>query len=60
LLCPACVIDLDDKVTGKGNLFTTTIFSLVSAIQKLSRTMGTLLYRGMGGSMDMPVWVSSI
>jgi hypothetical protein len=58
LLCPACVIDLDDKVTGKGNLFTTTIFSLVSAIQKLSRTMvippGTLLYRGMGGSMDMP------
>jgi cob(I)alamin adenosyltransferase len=59
LLCPTCVMDLDDKVTGEGNLFTTTIFSLVSAIQKLSRTMvippGTLLYRGMGGSMDMPV-----
>ena len=41
-----------------GNTFTTTIFVLVSAIQKLSRCMnipaGTLLYRGLGGSMELP------
>lgn len=41
-----------------GNTFTTTIFVLVSAIQKLSRCMnippGTLLYRGLGGTMELP------
>ena len=41
-----------------GNLFTTTIFVLVSAVQKLSRSIkvkdGTLLYRGLGGLMDIP------
>jgi hypothetical protein len=56
MLCPRCVYEL--KPTDSGNLFTTTIFALVSAIQKLSRTMvvppGTLLYRGMGGTLDMP------
>ena len=56
VLCPKCVHDLPQ--TDSGNLFTTTIFALVSAIQKLSRTMvvppGTLLYRGMGGTLDMP------
>jgi hypothetical protein len=56
LLCPRCVYELPP--TDSGNLFTTTIFALVSAIQKLSRTMvvppGTLLYRGMGGTLDMP------
>ena len=40
------------------NTFPTTIFILVSAIQKLSRCMnipaGTLLYRGLGGSMELP------
>jgi hypothetical protein len=40
------------------NRFTTTIFVLVSAIQKLSRCMnipaGTLLFRGLGGSMELP------
>jgi hypothetical protein len=41
-----------------NNLFPTTIFVLVSAIQKLSRCMlvppGTLLYRGLGGTMELP------
>jgi hypothetical protein len=41
-----------------GNLFPTTIFVLVSAISKLSRCMniapGTLLYRGLGGTMQFP------
>ena len=40
------------------NKFSTTIFVLVSAVQKLSRCMnipvGTLLYRGLGGSMELP------
>jgi WD40 repeat protein len=40
------------------NLFSTTIFVLVSAIQKLSRftriPLGTLLYRGLGGKVDFP------
>jgi hypothetical protein len=41
-----------------GNLFSTTIFVLVSAVQKLSRftriPLGTFLYRGLGGKMDLP------
>ena len=40
------------------NLFSTSIFVLVSAVQKLSRftriPLGTLLYRGLGGKMDLP------
>lgn len=41
-----------------GNMFSTTIFVLVSAIQKLCRFSsipeGTLLYRGLGGKVDLP------
>jgi hypothetical protein len=41
-----------------GNLFPTTIFVLVSAIQKLARVVhvreGTHLYRGLGGLMELP------
>jgi hypothetical protein len=40
------------------NQFATTIFVLVSAVQKLSRftriPLGTLLYRGLGGKFDLP------
>ena len=40
------------------NLFPTTIFVLVSAVNKLSRCMnippGTLLYRGLGGTLEFP------
>ena len=47
------------KVFKNGdNLFPTTIFVLVSAIQKLCRFTripeGTLLYRGLGGKVDLP------
>jgi WD40 repeat protein len=49
----------DFKIYQDGdNLFTTTIFVLVSAIQKLCRltriTEGMLLYRGLGGKADLP------
>ena len=41
-----------------NNLFPTTIFVLVSAVNKLSRCMnippGTLLYRGLGGTLEFP------
>jgi ankyrin repeat protein len=47
-----------EDFSNARNLFSTTIFVLVSAIQKLSRCMdipsGTLLYRGLGGSMELP------
>jgi hypothetical protein len=40
------------------NLFPTTVFVLVSAVNKLSRCMnippGTLLYRGLGGTLEFP------
>jgi hypothetical protein len=40
------------------NRFSTTIFILVSAVQKLSRCMyippGMLLYRGLGGTLELP------
>jgi hypothetical protein len=40
------------------NQLSTTIFVLVSAVQKLSRftriPLGTLLYRGLGGRVDLP------
>ncbi len=42
----------------KMGTFTTTIFVLVSAVQKVARVMklpeGIQLYRGMGGLMDLP------
>ena len=41
-----------------GNLFPTTIFVLVSAVQKLARAarlpQGLVLYRGLGGALDLP------
>ena len=41
-----------------GNPFATTIYVLVSAVQKLSRTAalpeGLVLYRGLGGALDLP------
>ena len=44
-------------IHGEGS-FTTTIFVLISAVQKVARVMklpeGTQLYRGMGGLMDLP------
>jgi hypothetical protein len=54
-----CVGDVDLKLhRGDINNFATTIFVLVSAIHKLSRVMnipaGVLLYRGLGGLMELP------
>jgi hypothetical protein len=41
-----------------GNRFSTTIHVLVSAVRKLSQTVripeGTVLYRGLGGLMELP------
>lgn len=41
-----------------GNMFASTIFVLVSAVQKISMKQkiecGTLLYRGLGGLVDLP------
>jgi hypothetical protein len=41
-----------------GNLYTTTISVLVSAVQKIARAMklpeGLRLYRGLGGDVDLP------
>jgi hypothetical protein len=43
----------------RGNLYTTTVHALVSAVLKLSRTAkfaeGTRLYRGTGGRMALPL-----
>ena len=45
------------EILGAGS-FTTTIFVLISAVQKVARVMklsdGTQLYRGIGGLMDLP------
>jgi WD40 repeat protein/flagellar motor protein MotB len=50
--------DTFDQFQTGNNLFPTTIFILVSAVQKLSRCtripLGTLLYRGLGGTKDLP------
>jgi hypothetical protein len=50
--------DIYQVYEAAENKFPTTIFVLVSAVQKLSRCMnipvGTLLYRGLGGSMELP------
>jgi hypothetical protein len=50
--------DLYLRFQQANNLFTTTIFVLVSAVTKLSRVnrlpMGLRLYRGLGGLMDLP------
>ena len=43
---------------ANGNLYATTISVLVSAVQKIARTMklpeGLRLFRGLGGFMDLP------
>lgn len=47
-----------DGLKAADNLFTTTIYVLVSAVQKLARVMklpeGLRLYRGTGGRMALP------
>jgi hypothetical protein len=51
-------LDLFKQFQAGGNLYSTTIHVLVSAVQKLSRSVkipdGTLLYRGLGGTLDLP------
>jgi len=55
---PQNVYDVYANSDIDPNLFSTTIFVLVSAVQKLSRSNlippGTQLYRGMGGLTDLP------
>ena len=55
---PQNIYDVYANSDSDPNLFSTTIFVLVSAVQKLSRSNlippGTQLYRGMGGLMDLP------
>jgi hypothetical protein len=50
--------DIYEVFKAADNLFSTTIFVLVSAINKLSRcaniSTGTLLYRGLGGTLEFP------
>ena len=50
--------DIYEVFKSAGNLFPTTIFVLVSAINKLSRCAnippGMLLYRGLGGTLEFP------
>jgi WD40 repeat protein len=56
--------DTFDIFSAGDNLFSTSIFVLVSAVQKLSRftriPLGTLLYRGLGGKVDLPDLFSQI
>jgi hypothetical protein len=53
-----------DVYQNGGNKFSTTLFVLVSAVQKLSRCIkippGMCLYRGMGGTMDLPDSFSNV
>jgi hypothetical protein len=48
----------DFRRCAGDNLFSTTIFVLASAVQKISRVMklpdGLILYRGLGGTTDLP------
>ena len=50
--------ELYDVFAKSDNRFSTTIFVLVSAVQKLSRCMnipaGMMLYRGLGGPLELP------
>jgi hypothetical protein len=50
--------ELYEVFANSDNLFSTTIFVLVSAVQKLSRCVhipaGMMLYRGLGGSLKLP------
>jgi hypothetical protein len=51
------------ELEGGGNLFATTIFVLISAIQKVAREIklpaGTRLYRGLGGDKTLPPYFYS-
>lgn len=51
--------DLYEELEAGDHLFPTTIHVLASGVQKLARTMklqeGVRLYRGLGGTTDMPV-----
>ena len=50
--------ELYEVFAEKDNRFSTTIFVLVSAVQKLSRCMnipaGMMLFRGLGGTLELP------
>ncbi len=50
--------ELYEVFEKSDNRFSTTIFVLVSAVQKLSRCMnmpaGMILYRGLGGTLELP------
>jgi ankyrin repeat protein len=50
--------DIYNVFKDGNNLFSTTIFVLASAVNKMSRCMnippGTLLYRGLGGTLEFP------
>ena len=50
--------ELYDVFAEKDNRFSTSIFVLVSAVQKLSRCMnipaGMMLFRGLGGTLELP------
>ena len=50
--------NLYEPLKKGGNVFATTIFVLVSAVQQIARAVrireGTLLYRGLGGLMELP------
>jgi hypothetical protein len=50
--------ELYELFVEEDNLFSTTIFVLVSAVQKLSRCMripaGMMLFRGLGGTLELP------
>lgn len=51
-------VEIYERFRDGDNLFTTTISVLVSAVQKVARSVpipeGTKLYRGLGGLMDLP------
>ena len=50
--------DAFEQFRSHKNMYTTTIFVLVSAVQKIARhtaiAPGTLLYRGLGGKNTLP------
>jgi hypothetical protein len=52
-------LDLYSVYADGENTFSTTIFVLVSAVQRIARAMqlpeGLIVYRGLGGQMDLPL-----
>jgi hypothetical protein len=57
-------LELYGYFSRNDNVFSTTIFVLVSAVQKLSRVThmppGTVLYRGLGGTLELPDSFSNV